>query len=187
MVFFYIDRGDIWFAKVICLRWHLIAGPKAEEDCPSDARDVLLTVSYSKLTLCCCCCCCCRCWLLLLLISPMLPDAVWLCGIFYINVNITFKKTKQKKKKQSERNEREHESAAGQRGACFEARRKLWEEAKIFLSHHQMWVWKPALCVKSNCSRETAQSVKLSVVWDQLAHTGGEGFSSTTEPNIWIS
>lgn len=85
--FCFILIGGNWIGIVICLRWHLIAGPKAEEDCPSDARDVLLTVSYSRLTLCCCCCCC---WLLLLLISPKLPDAVWLCGIFYINVNTIF-------------------------------------------------------------------------------------------------
>ena len=123
MFFFYIDRGDIWFAKVICLRWHLIAGPKAEEDCPSDARDVLLTVSYSKLTLCCCCCCCCRCWLLLLLISPMLPDAVWLCGIFYINVNITFKKTKQKKKTKWEK-------WTGARIRCWTKRSMFWSSEK---------------------------------------------------------
>lgn len=148
--FCFILIGGNWFGIVICLRWHLIAGPKAEEDCPSDARDVLLTVSYSRLTLCCCCCCC---WLLLLRISLKLPDAVWLCGIFYINVNtiffIIFFNTK-------------CETWTGARIRCWTKRSMFWSSEKA-LRRGQNLPFTPSdvsvkprvVCVKSDFSPET--------------------------------
>lgn len=96
-----------WKQRTICFRLHLIAGPKAEKEWPNDERDVLLKVSHSRLTL--------SCSWLLILISLKLSDEVWLCGIFYINVNLILKQT---------------ETWTGVRIRCWTKRSMFWSSEK---------------------------------------------------------